>query len=121
MTICLSIASHQLSQVINDRLQKNFFDFVNGYRLKEVQTRLLAPEAEKLTILAVAFDSGFSSKSSFNTIFKMELPRFGGHPDTWVRRMFIPLSSSPGARHSPAPRGPVREALDQETSSGNDL
>jgi hypothetical protein len=36
--------------VINDRLQKNFFDFVNGYRLKEVQTRLLAPEAEKLTI-----------------------------------------------------------------------
>ncbi len=62
--------------MINDRLQKNFFDFVNGYRLKEVQTRLPAPEAEKLTILAVAFDSGFSSKSSFNTIFKMELPRF---------------------------------------------
>jgi AraC-like DNA-binding protein len=66
----LSIASHQLSQVINDRLQKNFFDFINGYRVKEVQTRLLAPEAQNLTILAVALDSGFSSKSSFNTIFK---------------------------------------------------
>ena len=68
----LSIASHQLSQVINDRLQKNFFDFVNGYRVKEVQTRLVAPEAQNLTILAVALDSGFSSKSSFNTIFKKQ-------------------------------------------------
>lgn len=68
----LSIASHQLSQVINDRLQKNFFDFVNGYRVKEVQARLLTPEAENLTILAVALDSGFSSKSSFNNIFKKQ-------------------------------------------------
>ena len=66
----LSIASHQLSQVINDRLQKNFFDFINSYRVEEVQVRLLAPEAQNLTILAVALDSGFSSKSSFNTIFK---------------------------------------------------
>jgi AraC-like DNA-binding protein len=93
--------------VINDRLQKNFFDFVNGYRLKEVQTRLLAPEAEKLTILAVAFDSGFSSKSSFDTIFKMELPRFGGHPDTWVRRMFHAKVSHAVPARVPPPNGRV--------------
>ncbi len=68
----LSIAAHHLSQVINDRLQQNFFDFINSYRVKEVQRQLLAPESEHLKILSIAYDAGFNSKSSFNTIFKKQ-------------------------------------------------
>ena len=66
----LSIASHHLSQVINDRLDRNFFDFVNGYRVQDVQEKLRDPQTQHLTLLAIAYDSGFSSKSSFNTVFK---------------------------------------------------
>jgi AraC-like DNA-binding protein len=68
----LSIAGHHLSQVINDRLRQNFFDFVNSYRVKEVQQLLLAPESQHLTILSIAYEAGFNSKSSFNTIFKKQ-------------------------------------------------
>jgi AraC-like DNA-binding protein len=66
----LRISAHNLSEVINTRLQKNFFDFVNGFRVKEVKRRLEDPQYDHLTILAIAQDVGFNSKSSFNTIFK---------------------------------------------------
>ena len=66
----LSISPHNLSEVINSRLQKNFFDFMNEYRLQEVKKDLLDPAKSHLKILAIAFDAGFNSKSSFNTIFK---------------------------------------------------
>jgi AraC-like DNA-binding protein len=48
----------------------NFFDLVNGYRVREVQQRLEDEESRQFTILAIAFDAGFNSKTSFNTIFK---------------------------------------------------
>ena len=68
----VSMAAHHLSQVINDRLQQNFFDFVNSYRVKEVQERLSSPDTENLTILAIAYEAGFNSKSTFNNIFKKQ-------------------------------------------------
>lgn len=66
----LEISSNHLSQVINENLNKNFFDFVNGYRVELVKEKLADPANEKFTILAIAYDSGFSSKSSFNEVFK---------------------------------------------------
>ncbi len=66
----LEISAHNLSEVINTRLGKNFFDFVNSFRVKEVQARLADPKYQNLTILAIAQDAGFNSKSTFNTIFK---------------------------------------------------
>lgn len=68
----LSISSHNLSEIINTQLQQNFFDFVNGYRLEKVKKDLLDPAKSHLTILAIAFDAGFNSKSSFNLIFKKQ-------------------------------------------------
>lgn len=68
----LSISSHNLSEVINTQLQQNFFDFVNAYRLEKVKKDLLDPVKSHLTILAIAFDAGFNSKSSFNLIFKKQ-------------------------------------------------
>jgi len=66
----LDIPRHFLSEVINEYMGKNFYNLVNDYRVEEVKKRLEDPKYQHLTILAVAFDSGFNAKSSFNTIFK---------------------------------------------------
>jgi len=56
--------------VINTRLQQNFFDFINHYRIEKVKKDLADPQKKNLKVLAIAFDAGFNSKSSFNAIFK---------------------------------------------------
>lgn len=66
----LGISTNSLSQIINEKLGKNFYDFVNGYRV-EAASRLLAdPKKDHLTLLAIAFEAGFNSKSTFNSVFK---------------------------------------------------
>jgi AraC-like DNA-binding protein len=66
----LTMASHHLSQVINQHCQQNFFDFINTYRVKEIQQKLLTPQYGHLKIEEIAFESGFNSKSAFNAAFK---------------------------------------------------
>ena len=66
----LEIQPHHLSQVINSTFCMNFYTFVNSYRVDEVIKLMKDPERKHHTILAIAYDSGFKSKSSFNTIFK---------------------------------------------------
>ncbi|HDR67474.1 MAG TPA: helix-turn-helix domain-containing protein, partial [Bacteroidaceae bacterium] len=55
----------------------------NDYRVEEVKKRLQDPKFKHLTILAIAYESGFNSKSSFNTIFK---ERTGLTPSDYVQR-----------------------------------
>lgn len=64
------IPINHLSYYINEYEQKNFFDFINEYRLKELVRKLGDPSLRHITILGLAYDSGFNSKSSFNRIFK---------------------------------------------------
>ena len=66
----LHMPRHFLSEVINEHMGKNFYNLINDYRVEEVKRRLDDPTFKHLTILAIAFDSGFNAKSSFNTIFK---------------------------------------------------
>lgn len=66
----LSISPHNLTEVINTQLQQNFYDFVNGYRVREVQERLTDPRSAHLTLLAIGLEAGFNSKSTFNAVFK---------------------------------------------------
>jgi AraC-like DNA-binding protein len=66
----LSVSPNHLSQIINDALGQSFFDFVNAYRVKEAQKALHDPSNRNLTILAIAYEAGFNSKSTFNTAFK---------------------------------------------------
>lgn len=66
----LNISVNHLSQVLNTVQQQNFFDFVNGYRIREIIERMKDPKNHHLTLLAIALDSGFNSKTSFNTVFK---------------------------------------------------
>ncbi|MEM7382365.1 MAG: helix-turn-helix domain-containing protein, partial [Bacteroidota bacterium] len=63
-------SSRKLSQVINERLGKNFFDLINGYRIEAAKQMLEEREDPKLTVLEVMYAVGFNSKSSFNTQFK---------------------------------------------------
>lgn len=66
----INIQKHHLTYIINAGLQKNFFNFVNEYRVEEFKRRVSNPNYDHLTLIAIAFDSGFNSKSSFNNIFK---------------------------------------------------
>ncbi len=65
----LSIPPRHLSQIINDRLHQNFYDFISRYRVEEAKRILSDPTKDK-TVLEVLFEVGFNSKSSFNTAFK---------------------------------------------------
>ncbi len=78
----IHIPRHFLSEVINEHMGKNFYHLVNDYRIEEVKKRLEDPAYKHLTILAIAFDSGFNAKSSFNTIFK---ERTGVTPSEYLK------------------------------------
>lgn len=66
----LDISTHHLSQIINEKFHLNFFDFVNQFRIEEVKAKINNPEFNNYSLLGIAVDSGFNSKSSFNRIFK---------------------------------------------------
>lgn len=66
----LDISGGYLSQIIKDKEQKTFFHFVNHYRVEAVKAKLLDANFQKYSILGIAMDSGFSSKSTFNAVFK---------------------------------------------------
>lgn len=68
----LMIPNHYLSQVINGRLNRNFYDFINQYRIEEAK-RILTDSKNHLTIIEVAFRVGFNSKSAFNRAFKKNI------------------------------------------------
>lgn len=66
----LNISRNFLSQFINEYLQTNFFDYINGFRVEEMKRLLLDTEKEYMTIYALAVEAGFSAKSTYNRIFK---------------------------------------------------
>jgi AraC-like DNA-binding protein len=66
----LDTSPHKLSEVLNAQVGQTFYDFVNAYRVREVQRRIEAGDAERLKMLALAMDAGFASKSTFNQVFK---------------------------------------------------
>ncbi|GGG41469.1 helix-turn-helix domain-containing protein [Hymenobacter glacieicola] len=59
-----------LSRVINTGCGQNFNDFINEFRVREAERRLLDPHYRHYTLLAVALEAGFNSKSTFNRVFK---------------------------------------------------
>lgn len=66
----LDIPSYHLSQVINKNIGQNFFDFINRYRVEEVKNKINHPDYQKFSVLGIAFEAGFNSKSAFNRVFK---------------------------------------------------
>jgi AraC-like DNA-binding protein len=66
----LDISPHHLSQIINEKLGQNFFEFINQYRIEEAKKYLRDAEKQNYTILSIALEAGFNNKASFNTAFK---------------------------------------------------
>lgn len=61
---------HVLSKVINEYYEKNFFDFINSYRIAEFKKLIQDPQFHNYTLLALAYEVGFNSKTAFNRSFK---------------------------------------------------
>jgi TolB-like protein/AraC-like DNA-binding protein/Flp pilus assembly protein TadD len=66
----LEIPPNYLSQLLNEGFDQNFADYINSYRLETFKEKVADPKQRHLTILALAYDSGFNSKTVFNTFFK---------------------------------------------------
>lgn len=68
----IDIHPNQLSWLLNEELGKNFNEFINAYRIQHFKTLVQDPKNAHVTLLGLAFDSGFNSKTVFNTYFKKE-------------------------------------------------
>ncbi len=79
----IDLHPNKLSWLLNTEFNKNFNDFINYFRLNHFKTIALDPKNSHLTILGLAYDSGFNSKSVFNTFFKKAE---GITPSKWVQQ-----------------------------------
>ncbi len=66
----VGLNASQLSYLVNQAFAQNFNDFVNTYRVAEVKRKLALPDFQHLSLLGIAFESGFNSKATFNRAFK---------------------------------------------------
>lgn len=66
----LDVHPNYLSQVINEIEGVNFYDYINALRIEEFKRLVALPENQKFTLLSIAYDCGFNSKSAFNRFFK---------------------------------------------------
>lgn len=66
----IKVHPNYLSQVINEKEEKTFFEYINTLRVEEFKRLVALPESKQFTIMSLAYDCGFNSKSSFNKNFK---------------------------------------------------
>jgi AraC-like DNA-binding protein len=66
----INLPPYLLSKIINKEFRCNFFEFINKYRITEFKEKVISGQHKNLTILALALECGFNSKSAFNRIFK---------------------------------------------------
>jgi AraC-like DNA-binding protein len=66
----MGVSIHHLSQVLNEKLGLNFYDFINSLRIAEAKKRLTDPRTRHLSIASIGFAVGFNSLSAFNGAFK---------------------------------------------------
>lgn len=78
----IGLHPNQLSLLINEMLGKNFNELINSYRLESFKERALNPANSHLTLLSIAYESGFNSKTVFNAFFKKVE---GITPSAWVK------------------------------------
>ncbi|MBP7901452.1 MAG: helix-turn-helix transcriptional regulator [Spirochaetes bacterium] len=80
----ISVSTHNISQIINETFGKNFFSFVNDYRIRYA-AEIISDTSKDVNILHASYDAGFNSKSVFNTVFKK---KFGMTPSQY-RNLFL--------------------------------
>lgn len=87
LALKLGVHPNYLSQVINQRENKHFYDFVNSYRIEEFKQMIADQKNQQFTLLSLALDCGFSSKTSFNGCFKKAT---GQTPSEYVESISTP-------------------------------
>lgn len=80
----VSIPYRALSEVINNKLKQNFYDYINSYRISESKKLLPEKNGRFKTVLEILYEVGYNSKSSFNNAFK----KFTGMTPTEYRKSF---------------------------------
>lgn len=78
----INLHPNKLSWLLNEHLDQNFNEFINKYRLEHFKNEVLKPSNSHITLLGIAYESGFNSKTVFNTFFKKET---GMTPRQWVK------------------------------------
>lgn len=101
----LGMHPHELSRVLNTALKKNFTDFINEYRVKDVKAKMHDPAFDHMTLLGIGLEAGFNSRSTYNRIFrqmtgkspaeyktdlKKELPSYKLGDQSQVDRVILP-------------------------------
>lgn len=86
----LDIQPGMLSQVINSKEGKNFYDYINSLRAEAFKQLLLQPESKQYTLLSLAFECGFNSKTSFNRNFKKMT---GMSPSQYAKQLKIEIQA----------------------------
>ncbi|MGZ3873177.1 MAG: ABC transporter permease, partial [Mucilaginibacter sp.] len=66
----LGLGPHELSRIINTVLKKSFSDFINEFRVADFVQKMQDPAYDHITLLGIAFESGFNSKTTFNRTFR---------------------------------------------------
>jgi AraC-like DNA-binding protein len=79
----LHTSTHNVSWLLNNSYGVSFYDFVNGYRIREFIQKIDKKEHLKQTILALSMDVGFNSKSTFNKAFKQTMK---DTPSNWIKK-----------------------------------
>ena len=92
----MGISARSLSTLINGHYHRNFYDFVNGFRIESAKQQLADPQQQDKSIQRIFEDAGFNSKSTFNTLFKKET---GLTPSLYRREV---LKTGRADRRSPA-------------------
>src|SRR5687768_13631625 len=85
----LKIHPNTLSQVINSFENKTFYDYINGLRIEEFKTLVTDPGSRQFTLLSLAFECGFNSKTAFNRNFKKVT---GQSPSDYLNQVKIKLA-----------------------------
>ncbi len=83
----VKIPAHYVSQVINEKLGVNFLDFINGYRMTAAKKMLIDAEWSHYTIISIAYEAGFNSKSTFYSVFKKHT---GMTPSAYRKQRLVP-------------------------------
>ena len=84
----INVHPNTLSQIINSAEQKNYYEYINDLRVEEFKKLIAIPDNQKFTLLSLAFECGYNSKTAFNRNFKKNT---GHSPSDYLKQMNISL------------------------------
>jgi AraC-like DNA-binding protein len=82
----LNTNKQYISEILNRSFHKNFYDYVNDYRIEEFKKLISQPGSDRMNILGLAYEAGFNAKATFNAVFKKKT---GLTPSQFIRQQVL--------------------------------